>query len=133
MAHDEHVVRLLERDALLDHQAPDARAAVVAQVAVQLLDPRLGREDERDLRLAHGFRRAGIAAWSRRRDRTASSCCNGVAPVARTSVIVPVSSADAIRAGGVGVDRDRDAGVVGSLERPAPAVENASTCTSVAT
>ena len=52
MTHDEHVVRLFERDALLDHQAAHARAAVVAEMPVQLLDPRLGREDERDLGFA---------------------------------------------------------------------------------
>ena len=76
MTHDENVVRLFERNALLDDQAPHPGAAVIAQVSMELLDPRLGGEDQRDLGLAHVF----------------------AAPVARTSVTDPVSSADAIRA-----------------------------------
>ena len=133
MAHDQHVVRLLERDALLDHEAPDACASVIAQVTVQLLDPRLGREDERDLRLAHG-----VADRRNRRCRSApgsngAAWCSGVAPVARTSVIVPVSSADAIRAAA------SDATAIVTLASsepcsgPLPLLVNASTCTSVAT
>ena len=77
MTHDEHVVRLLERDALLDHEAAHPRAAVIGQVAVQLLDPRLGREDERDLRFAHDLPATDPTAAatpypsrSRRRGRT---------------------------------------------------------------
>ena len=41
MAHYEHVVGLLERHTLLDHQTADTRAAMVAEVAMELLDPRL--------------------------------------------------------------------------------------------
>ena len=122
MTHDQHVVRLFERDALLDHETPDARAAVVAQVTVQLLDPRLGREHERDLRLAHGLPAVGAARCrSATPGSNGAAWCSGVAPVARTSVIVPVSSADAMRAAASDVDRDRDARVVGALQRPASA------------
>jgi hypothetical protein len=76
VADDEDVVRFLERDALFHDQAPNSRPTVIAQIAMELLYPRLGGKDERDLRFAH--------------------LC--AAPVARTSVTEPVSSAEAIRA-----------------------------------
>src|SRR5581483_402187 len=53
VADHEHAVVLVERDAGVYHDAADAGAAVVDAVAVQVLDPALGREHERDLGLAH--------------------------------------------------------------------------------
>ena len=44
MTHDENVIRLFECNALLDHEAADARTAVIAEMTVQLFDPRLGSE-----------------------------------------------------------------------------------------
>ena len=49
----EHVVRLLERDAGFDDDLTDPRATVVGEVAMELLHPLLGREDERDFGLSH--------------------------------------------------------------------------------
>ena len=40
VTHDEHVVRLLERDALLDDEAPHARAAVIGEIADAAPRPR---------------------------------------------------------------------------------------------
>jgi hypothetical protein len=45
LAHDENVVRLLERNAVLEDQAPDASAAVITEIPVEHLHPRLGGED----------------------------------------------------------------------------------------
>ncbi len=85
MTDDEHVVRLFERHGRFDDQAAHPGSAVVAQVPVQLLDPGIRSEHQGDFRLAgaHGC---------------AESEPSGAAPVARTSVMVPVSIAEAIRA-----------------------------------
>jgi hypothetical protein len=44
MADDEDVVGLLERNALLDHQAADPSPAMITEIPVELLDPRFSRE-----------------------------------------------------------------------------------------
>ena len=130
MAHDENVVRLLERDARSTTRLRTRRPAVIAEVAVQLLDPRLGSEDEGDLRLAHGVARraARFAIGS-----NGAATRNGGAPVARTRVTVPVSSADAIRAAAAGSTASVTLASSEPCNGPAPRPENASTCTSVAT
>ena len=56
VAGDQDVVGLLERHAGLDDDAANARAAVVGEVPMQLLDPGVGRERERDLRFPHVIR-----------------------------------------------------------------------------
>ncbi len=48
VAHDQRVVRLVERDRGFHHDLANPRAAVVREVAVEVLDPLFGREDQRD-------------------------------------------------------------------------------------
>ena len=62
IAHDERVVLLVERDGRLDHDLTHACPAVVGEVAVQLLDPRFGREHQRDGRFHDGHRAVGSRA-----------------------------------------------------------------------
>src|SRR5262249_12928169 len=71
---DEHVVRILERERGVDEHLPYARAAVVGAVTMQLLDPWVGREDERDRDLDRHVQPFAIGLG------------NTSAPVARTSV-----------------------------------------------
>jgi hypothetical protein len=47
MTHDEDVIRLFQRNAVLDHEAPNPSAAMITEIPMELLDPRLGSEDER--------------------------------------------------------------------------------------
>ena len=47
-AHHQGVVLLIERDNGFDDDLPYPSAAMIGEVSVELLDPGLGREDERD-------------------------------------------------------------------------------------
>ena len=111
MTHDENVIRLLQRNAVLDHQAPHPSAAMITEVPMEHLHPRLGRENERDLGLAHRV----------------------AAPVARTSVTDPVSSADAIRAATSGSTASVMLASSEPRNAPPPLLENARTDASIAT
>ena len=112
VAHDERVVLLVERDRRFDHDLAHACAAVVGEVAVQLLDPRFGREHQRDGRFHDGHRAVG----SRASDvPTRSSDCGavpadgtGTRRAGERDVAVGDRGRDELRLRGRDRDRDRE-------------------------
>ena len=111
MPGDEHVVRLFERALGLDEQRADPGTAVIGEVPVQLLDPDVGRERQRDLGLSH-FVLSGA---------NGVCPCRRGAPVERTSITVPASIADASAGAVDGIDDQRDRDVVGRTRQRAAA------------
>jgi hypothetical protein len=94
IAHDEDVVVLVERDRRLDDDLTDASTAVMSKVTMELLDPRLRREDQRDGRLPRRHRPPASPAPTR------SSVSGSVpradaAPVVRAKEISPSATAAA--------------------------------------
>src|SRR5205823_3417386 len=126
----QYVVGLLQRHARFDDEAPHAGATVITEMAMELLDPRIGREHQGDLGLAH---RGVSPVDSPPTGSNGVASRNGGAPVARTKVIVPVSSADAMRAAAAESTPTVTLASSDPCNGPASPLENATTCTLVAT
>src|SRR5258706_15649104 len=99
-------------------------------MAMELLDPRIGREHQGDLGLVH---RDNAAVDSPPTGSNGVASRNGGAPVARTNVSEPVSSADAMRAAAAESTATVTLASSDPCNGPASPLENASTCTFVAT
>ncbi len=84
VADDQRVVLLVERDGRFDHDLPDPCPTMVSEVAVQLFDPRFGREHERDGRFHVGHRAVG----SRSPDPPTRSNGWGAVPAAGRAPVV---------------------------------------------
>src|SRR6185312_3074622 len=132
IAHDERVVLLVERDGRLDHHLADACAAVMGEVAVQRLDPRFGREHQRDGRFHERHRAVGSKASD---VPTRSSDCGAVPAAGRAPVVRVIETSPSAMAAARSCDCAAETATVtvnGLADSPIPPRPRASTASTSA-